>query len=440
MSNLTFVKPAASFVHLHLREGCIRMTQRGPGTVNLLFRFRRSPALAALFLLLAVQSRPQLARPLPAAKAAALEATTAERLDSEPWWPTKSTLPLNAYAGSPSCIGCHRGMAGAQQSAMQHASTRAQGARFLKADSIGPFQSGPMKYTLDTGPEGITYSVADGPNKVSHPLDWVMGAGDLGYTFLFQADSHWVQSQVTYYTRLATLDITTGLGRSSGSGLPRALGTALSAADARSCFGCHTVHATTAAGFEPLHAEAGLGCEACHGPGAQHMRNMADAGPNAGTSPAPAVFNPADLSPSDSIDFCGACHRTSADAKLSTGTVTATTMVRFQPYRLEKSLCWRRTEDKRLTCVACHNPHQPLVRDDASYDKNCLGCHSPHPAGASTVRAASQPAEPEQPKVCPQATSKCVSCHMPKVPVESMHGEFTDHFIRIAKAGEILPQ
>jgi hypothetical protein len=100
-------------------------------------------------------------------------------------------------------------------------------------------------------------------------------------------------------------------------------------------------------------------------------------------------------------------------------------VVRFQPYRLEKSRCWRETQDARLTCVACHDPHEPLNRNDVSYDKQCLSCHS---IGNSGKHAAA---------ICPTgATEKCVSCHMPKVKVASMHGEFTDHFIRVVKAGE----
>ncbi|WP_263379571.1 cytochrome c3 family protein [Granulicella paludicola] len=85
-------------------------------------------------------------------------------------------------------------------------------------------------------------------------------------------------------------------------------------------------------------------------------------------------------------------------------------------------------KDERLTCVACHNPHQPLNRDLVTYDKKCLSCHSSgdlsmtHPAMA-----------------CSKATSKCVSCHMQKVTIATIHGDFTNHFIRIAREGEPLP-
>jgi hypothetical protein len=73
-----------------------------------------------------------------------------------------------------------------------------------------------------------------------------------------------------------------------------------------------------------------------------------------------------------SVDFCGACHRSWSDVMLAgtRGVINA----RSQPYRLEKSKCWRRG-DARPTCIACHNPHEPLVQDAVAYDQKCLACH-----------------------------------------------------------------
>jgi nitrate reductase cytochrome c-type subunit len=105
--------------------------------------------------------------------------------------------------------------------------------------------------------------------------------------------------------------------------------------------------------------------------------------------------------------------------------------VRFQPYRLEKSRCWGTRGDDRLTCIACHNPHKPLIQNESSYDARCLSCHSPERAeshGASQSHA-----------VCPKATAKCTGCHMPKYDVPEMHAKFTDHFIRIVHNGEPYP-
>jgi hypothetical protein len=366
----------------------------------------------------------------------AMQTATQERLDSEPWWPTMSNFPLKAFAGSRACERCHQDETSTNPSTpMQRAATPAADATFLRDKPPITLTSAPFTYTMASTPTGIEYTVSDGPHKLSRPLDWVIGAGVLGRTFLYQMDDHWYQSLATFYTNHATLDITTGLTRAPDPHLATALGQPLSPDDTRRCFSCHTVHSTTSNGFDPLHAEAGLGCEACHGPGAEHATLMTASTKSAPAS-APHIFNPAKLSPVDSNDFCGACHRTFADATLSMASAQAssTAVVRFQPYRLEESRCWRETQDARLTCIACHNPHQPLNRNPASYDKHCLECHTATaiaPAHASVAVTA---------KVCPKATSQCVTCHMPKVNVASMHGDFTDHFIRVVRQGEAFPQ
>jgi hypothetical protein len=357
---------------------------------------------------------------------------TDDRLESEAWWPTMSTAPLNAYAGSANCIRCHADeSSGTTSTGMQRAAAGAKDEPLLRrlvADRAMNSSYAPLLYDLRNSNGVVEYSVASGGEKKTQPLDWVMGAGDLGQTFVYQMDDHWYQSRMSLYAHAPTLDVTTGLKIEPGEDLAEALGKALTPSEVRRCFSCHTVHATTSRGFEPLHAEAGVGCEGCHGPGAEHGKKMVVAAVRNGGADR-SIFNPAALSPADSIDFCGACHRTFDDVTTAANAASDSSVVRFQPYRLEESRCWRTTQDARLTCVACHDPHEPLNRNDLTYDKHCLGCHTGDPG-------ASHPA-----KVCPTgAKSRCVSCHMPKVQVASMHGEFTDHFIRVVKAGEALPR
>jgi len=365
---------------------------------------------------------------------AAIQATTPERVGTEPWWPTKSTVALEAFAGSSSCSGCHaEAVAGRLITPMQRAAEHASEARFLKVKPLINFSSPPFSYSLTANAAGIMYSVSAKEQRLSHNLDWVMGAGELGRTFLYQMDGHWFQSRISAYAGPAALDLTTGLSRNSSADLIAALGERLSPEDARRCFSCHTVHSTTVTGFNPLHAEPGIGCEACHGPARKHVSAMREPAMHSAKDAQESdtdIFDPAKLSPSDSIDFCGSCHRTFADVVLSAGQSTGTAVVRFQPYRLEESRCWRETLDARMTCVACHNPHKPLNRDATSYDKNCLQCHSAT-SGEHAQHAGN---------LCPKAKSQCVACHMPKVFIASMHGTFTDHFIRIVRPDEGFPQ
>jgi hypothetical protein len=379
--------------------------------------------------------------------------STEVHLQTERWWPTMSTAPFDTYTGSASCTGCHTDEgAGDLATSMQRAAIRGNDVSLphelaairgndvslpheLAANTLVVATNSsypPLIYKLISAEPMLEYSVANAMTQKLQPLDWVMGAGDLGQTFVYQLGDHWYQSRMSLYTSGIRLDVTTGMKVDPGANLTNALGEILMPDEVRHCFSCHTVRATTSRGFEPLHTEAGVGCEACHGPGVSHVKKETVAAAHAGVTDA-SIFNPAALSPADSIDFCGACHRTFDDVKMAANSANDASVVRFQPYRLEESRCWRVTQDARLTCVACHDPHQPLNRNDVSYDKNCLECHT---AAQTPGITQSHP-----PKTCPTgATSRCISCHMPKVRVASMHGEFTDHFIRVVRQGEPFPQ
>ncbi|HSS96834.1 MAG TPA: multiheme c-type cytochrome, partial [Terriglobales bacterium] len=204
------------------------------------------------------------------------------------------------------------------------------------------------------------------------------------------------------------------------------------------CFGCHTTASTIGGHFDEKNLMLGVTCEACHGPGAKHAsseRTLQIAGmPPDNFANGQAIFNPARLSPTDSVDFCGACHGAWWDVKLSG--VKGVSTARSQPYRLEGSKCWGKG-DTRLTCIACHDPHQPLQTDASAYDIVCYGCHLLKGGGNNTdkVKPGIHSAQS-----CSVSTKNCVSCHMEKVEVPEMHYKFTDHRIRIVRADETFPE
>ena len=116
-------------------------------------------------------------------------------------------------------------------------------------------------------------------------------------------------------------------------------------------------------------------------------------------------------------NFCGQCHRTWEE--IAAGGLHGIVNVRFQPYGVTNSRCYD-TEDKRISCVACHNPHEEISRKDIDYDTKCQACHS------KTGKTAA--------KICRVAKEDCVSCHMPKLELPGSHHKFTDHDIRIVRA------
>ncbi len=319
---------------------------------------------------------------------------------------------------------------------MSMAARRVNEAAVLKRYLALQFDSSPYSFSIKSTASGSTYSVTDGKQTQAQPLAWVFGSGEFGQTFLYRQNQDWFESEVSFYKRLGGLDITTGHEADPHASLADALGKRLRPADAQSCFQCHTTYATHDGRLDAEHAVAGLGCEACHGPGKAHvsqMRAPADAKgqPSANalthaSAPTLQLMDLSALSPVDSVDFCGACHRTWADIAFSPARNLGVAVVRFQPYRLELSKCWGKNGDERITCVACHDPHEPLEHNASAYDGRCLSCHA----------AGTPPIEHVSAKICPVSPARCTSCHMPKYNVASMHGDFTDHWIRVVTPGE----
>ncbi len=308
---------------------------------------------------------------------------------------------------------------------MAHASTPAANAAILTSHERLGFLVGPYSYQIARTQDGAAYSVIDGARTLSVPLGWALGFGEVGQTYVYQRNGIFYESRLSYYKTLEGLDFTTGHSRRAPSSLENALGRPMDFAETRHCFGCHTTASTTGNRLDLNRLIPGVTCEACHGPGARHVAAM-----KAGEfeQRRKSIFNPRGLNPVDSVEFCGACHRSFWDVA-SPGEAGIST-IRFQPYRLETSRCWR-TRDARITCVGCHNPHQALVRDLRSYDVRCLGCH---------VSTKSSKAIRDHPgAACQVSTKDCVTCHMPKYEVPGMHSKFTDHRIRIVRKGAPFP-
>lgn len=350
--------------------------------------------------------------------------TTRDRRNDPGWWPTKGDAPRTQYVGSETCKSCHGNIADLQQTTpMFHAGARATEAPILKGQPQLTFHELGFTYSLSRDTAGVTFSVSDGTQQSTAPVAWAFGAGEYGQTYILEKNGTYTESRLSYYTSLNALDITPGQSSTTPLKVEEALGKKLDAETAESCFRCHTSEAVTARTLDTTNAIPGVTCESCHGPGAQHVAAMRNQDYEDGPA---TITNPKYLSPSDSVDFCGACHRTWADVAMDMPSNMGAARVRFQPYRLEMSRCWGNGDDARITCIACHDPHQPLVHDLSAYDAKCLACHSAN--ARSTTHSAA--------KTCKVGAIRCASCHMPKMEVPEAHATFTDHDIRIVRANE----
>ena len=360
------------------------------------------------------------------AAGAKVSLATPDRWQAAGWWPTKGTPSLREFVGPGACTKCHAEIAASQQKTpMFNAARRPSDLPRLQQRGRLSFSDETYDYIFLPGLSETKISVKDKTSAASATVGWVFGAD--AQTYVLKQNDVYLESRLSYYPGRGGLDITPGHKAAAPGNISQALGDPVDREVIRRCFGCHSTASTTAGNFDPEHAVLGVTCEACHGPGLQHVtaKEIAPDQSAAGT-----MLNPERLSPVDSVDFCGACHRTPVDVAVFMPRHMGISSIRLQPYRLERSLCWGASGDPRITCMACHDPHKPLVQDSTAYDAKCLKCHAEL---GSPPSATLEPA-------CTVGTKDCVSCHMPKFEIPNVHATFTDHFIRVVRPGAKFPE
>jgi hypothetical protein len=316
------------------------------------------------------------------------------------------------------CVHCHAAQATSQpRTPMGRAIELTAENLTLKAHPRMTFRKDAYTYTVETVGDKSTYTVSDGIHTISVLIRLGFGTG--GQTWVLERNGKLYDSLVSYYPAIQGLDITLGEERITPHTVEEAMGRQLGQGEATACFGCHATNAVSDRKLTLESMQPGVTCEHCHVGTNTHLM---DALQGVYDSAPPRLGK---LSSEDVSSFCGQCHRT-WEAVLR-GHFAGEINVRFQPYRLANSKCFDGA-DPRISCLACHDPHQDVVRQESSYDPKCLSCHA---ASTHLARANAPP--------CPVAKANCVSCHMPKVNLPGGHQAFTDHQIRIVKAGEPYP-
>jgi hypothetical protein len=365
---------------------------------------------------------------------ACAQLSTIEHLAKPGFWPTQISKSSADFVGSAACAKCHPQIAASQRSVpMALTVARAADAEVLHSHPHLKFERGRYKYEIVTSAAESTYTVTDGSSSLSALLSWAFGAGPVGQSYLYLRDGHWYEARASFFGTLNNLQFTPGRALSAPRDLEEATSRPVSNADVVRCFRCHATGVTSEYSVDTARLQLGISCEACHGPGGNHVATMEAEvfvmGVPRGESDQRFIFNPRRLDPTSSVEFCGACHSTWWDVRLSGANGHATLL--SPAYRLVNSKCWRKG-DSRLACTACHDPHAPRERQPEAYDAKCLACH--------LREKASLPSAGHPGRACPVSTSKCTACHMPKVDVPDLHYAITDHEIRIARAGENFPK
>ena len=341
------------------------------------------------------------------------------------WRPNADTHGIR-FVGSKACVDCHPREAAQTTTPMAQALEVAPDCRIVGARGRLTFKNGNYTYEIAKQGKNITYTVSDGVNSISRPILYCFGQGHIGQTFLFRYNDNLYETRVSYFQKLNNLSFTIGHRETVPSSLEDALGRSIAGEEPRQCFGCHSTGAVNGFDLKLERLTPGIECEACHGPGEKHLIAMKEKKVDE-----PQIFNPGHLGGFElSQTFCGTCHTSFEQAMLLPGQ-SGINNIRFQPYRMFNSR-GHNTNDPRISCLACHNPHEKLQKESSYYDSKCLACHRTTAKEAKTERRSAT--------ACPVSTNKCASCHMPKVELPGMHASFTDHWIRIAKPNEPTPR
>lgn len=173
------------------------------------------------------------------------------------------------------------------------------------------------------------------------------------------------------------------------------------------CFKCHTTGGDTTGtwleGVEGLgtFTEGGIGCEACHGPGSDHV-----AAPSKNNIDKVYEFAHLDNSlgglqlngqvvlpnpDGDNVNFlCGTCHnRSYTDPINSKGGF-------IQHHEQWDEFVASRHGEIGFKCTTCHDPHKRVLWDGEGIKKKCETCHADKVAKINHV-----------------GTASCIDCHMP---------------------------
>ncbi|MFL6416000.1 MAG: tetratricopeptide repeat protein [Bryobacteraceae bacterium] len=249
------------------------------------------------------------------------------------------------------------------------------------------------------------------------PGEWAFGAGQKAITYVSRVDEDsYVEHGLSYFAS------TQGFAPTPGHKGPVDLRypTLEPGASILRCFRCHsTGQLALGNGFTIQPAEYGVRCEACHGPGSDHVK----AGGTRGTIRKPSNLNAVELN-----ELCGTCHRKPPAAgeeiagRIAVGLKfdwSDSWNTRHQPAYLSQSSCFRASKGA-LSCLTCHDPHGPLSHSAASYDGKCLSCH------------------PRVPHRNAVAQTNCISCHMPQAQAARQF-TFTNHWIGIYAKGGVVP-
>lgn len=289
------------------------------------------------------------------------------------------------YVGSSTCLGCHSSF---------HPTIAAEFPKTGHPNALKSVSGAAPTYPANTSPTAVEVPAGTSWNDFAY----VVG----GYGWM----ARFVRSDGKLYT--AGDDAQQNMA--DGSRVPYRQGEDVPFD--YTCFQCHATGPSESGSWNEVELdalgtffEAGVTCEACHGPGSDHV-----AGAFGGVKPP----NQGDAL---TLGACQQCHNRDG---VSNTVQAADGFVRSQQQANELSASQHGNGDGvDLTCGTCHNPHVPLHYPDAAGAGQSglnLACNACHPAQQVLLNDAPKAIE-------------CVDCHMPKATKSALGGPVGNGFV-----------
>jgi hypothetical protein len=367
--------------------------------------------------------------------------------------PFLNVHPDVAYVGDAVCADCHRKET---LSYRRHPMGRSlvpiagvAGRQRYDAGAHNPFEALGVHFLVERRGDGVVHRQVGRDDKgepvfdSDTPVDYALGSGVRGYSYLTDHDGFVFQSPVSWYSDKQVWDVSPGFSAKLRPGRP-VVG---------SCLFCHANRVRPREGYvnryeEPLFDGPAIGCERCHGPGERHVKDPGHTDPATGADY--TIVNPRRLGAELRAAVCEQCHLVGEAGIVRRGrglfdfrpglplSAFWSLFVREAESEADRravghveqmylSRCFRRSRDepaegrRKLGCTSCHDPHQHVGPAErvAHYRARCLECHAR--PGCSVPEATRRRQSPQD---------SCIDCHMPRYPAADIaHTASTDHRI-----------
>ena len=358
----------------------------------------------------------------------------------------------DGYVGAAACAECHAEETAAWKSSRHNAIFRPGAAPAWKTSPPPAYSS--EELVVAPLPDGGSLQVQKGGAVGTYSIDGVIGGERMESYVTRLQDGAWLLLPLSYQVEGRTfvsysqgtcgVELLYGIQEGNWQSFKRVWN--------HRCIDCHTTAGSIgfdvgSQRYDTTYVDDGAACEACHGPGSDHVKAA-----RAGDVTAGAMVNPGDLPADGSVEICASCHalslpfesrwggnrpyrpgddwsqaylpllRTSEEGSFARLThadhTPAAGVMEYQG--LVQSRCYL---EGNARCTTCHNAHgggDHLLKTAAGEGALCADCHAEEVAAgeAHTHHAAGRPG------------SDCIDCHMP-TDIEALGTRLASHAIDV---------